>query len=127
MLDPRVRQALYFAVDRETWAGAMLAGRKENTAYEILPPDHPMYEFVKDGLRGYRYDVAHAQRLLQEVGWDRASDGSLRNRADGRGFRIELWTTQGSEAETSILADMWSQLGIDSPQRIIPNAQQGDR
>src|SRR4051812_12112210 len=77
MLDARLRQALYFGVDRETWAGAMLAGRKENTAYEILPPDHPLYEFVKDGLRGYRHDTAQAQRLLQDLGWDRGADGSL--------------------------------------------------
>jgi ABC-type transport system substrate-binding protein len=127
MLDARVRQALYYAIDRESWAATMLAGRKENTAYSIMPPDHPLYEFTKDGLRQYRYDPQQALRMLQEVGWDRGADGALRNRTDGRIFRVELWTTQGSENEVSILGDMWGQLGIDGPQRIIPSAQQGDR
>jgi len=71
--------------------------------------------------------IHQALRMLQDQGWDRGADGVLRNRSDGRVFRIELWTTQGSDPEVSILGDMWGQLGIEGPQRIIPNAQQGDR
>jgi peptide/nickel transport system substrate-binding protein len=127
MLDPRVRQALYFAVDKETWAGAMLAGRNENTSYSLLPPDHPSYEFTKDSLRIYRYDPQHALRMLGELGWARGADGALRHRSDGRTFNVEIWTTQDSDREASILQDMWRQIGVDGPLFIIPNARQGDR
>jgi peptide/nickel transport system substrate-binding protein len=127
MLDPRVRQALYTAVDRETWAAAMLAGRRENAAYALLPPDHPMYEATKDTLRAYRYDPQQALRMLSDLGWTRAADGALRNRADGRAFIVDLWTTQDSEREIAILGDMWRQIGLDGAQFVIPNARQGDR
>lgn len=127
MLDPRVRQALFTAVDRDTWAAAMLAGYKENTANSLLPPAHNLYEFTKDSLRGYRYDPEQALRVLGEVGWTRSADGSLTNRVDGRRFYVEIWTTQDNEREASILADMWKQIGLESPLFIIPNAQLDNR
>src|SRR5207247_1253208 len=122
MLDPRVRHALYTAVDRESWTNVALAGVKENTAYSLLPPDHPLFEFTKDSLRGYRYDVQQAIRLLADLGWTRGADGALTNR-DGRRFRVEAWTTQDNESEATVLADMWKQVGIEAPITIIPNAQ----
>ncbi len=127
MLDPRVRQALYMAVDRETWTAASLAGSKESVSYSLLPPDHSLFEFTKDSLRPYPYDTQRASRSLEELGWARGADGTLRNRADGRPFKQEIWTTQDSESEASILADMWQHVGMQTGIFIIPNAQQGNR
>jgi ABC-type transport system substrate-binding protein len=127
MLDARVRQALFTAVDRETWTGAMLAGQSGNAAYSLLPPADALYEFTKDSLRGYRFSPEQALRSLEPLGWARSAEGALVNRSDGRRFKIDIWTTQGSERETSILAEMWSQLGIETSEFIIPTAQQGNR
>jgi peptide/nickel transport system substrate-binding protein len=127
MLEPRVRQALYRAVDRETWSATILAGYKENTAQHLLPPDHPLHEFTKDTLRQYRYDPQQALRELNAAGWTRGADGALTNAADGRRFRQEIWTTQDNENEAAILADMWKQIGLESVLTIVPNAQASDR
>jgi peptide/nickel transport system substrate-binding protein len=126
MLDPRVRQALYAAVDRESWTGVALGGLKENTAYSLLPPDHPLFEFTKDSLRSSAHDLTRANRMLADAGWTRGADGVLTNR-EGRRFRTEVWTTQDNESEATILADMWKQVGVDSPVTIIPNAQVDNR
>src|SRR5439155_24032068 len=84
MLDPRVRQALYTAVDRESWTSVSLSGLTQNTAYSLLPPDHPLYEATADSVRGYRFDQQAALRALSDLGWSRGLDGMLANNADGR-------------------------------------------
>ncbi|HEY3115566.1 MAG TPA: ABC transporter substrate-binding protein, partial [Chloroflexota bacterium] len=127
MLDPRARQALYTAVDRESWTGAVLAGRTENSAYSMLPPDHRLFEFTKDSVRSFQYDPARALRQLADLGWERGADGTLRNRSDGRAFKEDIWTTQDQDKEAAILGDLWHQIGIDGSIFIIPNARQGDR
>lgn len=127
ILDPRVRRALYGAVDREGWAGAVLGGVTQNTAYSLLPADNPLYEYTRDSLRGYRFDLQGALRGLAEAGWVRGSDGALTNQADGRRFKVEIWTTQDNEEEAAILADMWKAVGVESPLFIVPNAQVANR
>ncbi len=127
MLDPRVRQALFYAVDRESWAGAIMPGLTQNTAYSLLPPDHPVYESTKDSLRNYRNDPQQALRMLTELGWTRGTDGTLTNNADGRAFKVETWTTADNENEAAILRDMWKQIGVDAPITIIPQAQVDNR
>src|SRR5206468_6715206 len=83
MLDPRVRQALFRAVDRETWASIALSGYTQNIAHGMLPAAHPLYEFTKDSLRGYQLDRQAALRALAEAGWTQGADGFLTNRDDG--------------------------------------------
>jgi ABC-type transport system substrate-binding protein len=127
MLDPRVRQALFTALDREAWAGSQLGGLTQNTAYSMLPPDHPLYELTKDSLRGYRFDTQAAMRALSELGWARGADGAVTNQSDGRRFKVESWTTQDNEAETQILADAWKTIGLESSIFIIASAQVDNR
>lgn len=127
MLDARVRQALYHAVDRESWTATIQAGNKDNTAYHLLPPDHPLHEFTRDSLRQFRYDQQQALRMLSDAGWARGPDSTLTNQSDRRRFRVEIWTTQDNENEASILQDMWKQIGVDSALTIIPNAQVANR
>jgi peptide/nickel transport system substrate-binding protein len=127
MLDPRMRQALFRAVDREAWASVTLAGYTRNIAYGMLPRAHPLFEFTEDSLRGYVYDPEQAMRTLADVGWTRAADGALTNREDGRRFKVEIRIGQGSEGEASILADMWKKIGVDSPLSVTAVAQQANR
>lgn len=126
MLDPRVRQALYMAVDKETWATAMLSGNREMVSHSLLPPSHSLYEFTKDSFRGFSYEPERAIRMLDDLGWTRGADGSLRNRTDGRPFKQEIWTGAGTEGEASILSDMWRAIGLQ-PNIFIPRTAQSDR
>src|SRR5439155_25782475 len=112
MLDPRVRQALYMAIDKDTWAVAMLSGNRDMVSNSLLPPDHSLYEFTRDSFRATSYDPQRAIRMLDDLGWSRGTEGGLRNRADGRPFKQEIWTGAGTEGEASILPDMWQNSGL---------------
>jgi peptide/nickel transport system substrate-binding protein len=125
-LDIRVRTALSHAIDREALAEAMHSGRA--AIYSILPPGSRSYESTKDGLRPlYSYNPDRAKALLQEAGWTPGPDGVLRNATDGRRFRTTLWVAGGGPKEISIIADYWSQVGVDVELYDVPVAQARDR
>ena len=60
--DPKVRQALNYAVDKETLTSLLLQGLV-TPAKGILPPSFPGYN---PDLRGYEYDPEKAMQLLRE-------------------------------------------------------------
>src|SRR5205823_6201983 len=68
-LDPRVRAALYHALDREALAEAIQAGHPELAAYSLLPPVERSHAATRDGLRAYSHDLDRARALLREAGW----------------------------------------------------------
>jgi peptide/nickel transport system substrate-binding protein len=71
LADPRVRQAISCAIDRDLIIKTLLGGRAR-AASSLLPPDH--WAFNGDGPR-FDYDPARAARLLDESGHPRGSDG----------------------------------------------------
>ncbi|MFH0300625.1 ABC transporter substrate-binding protein [Bradyrhizobium sp. 31Argb] len=64
--NPKVRQALNFAIDRESFVKAALAGLAE-PAYMNLPKAHWAYDKSVAGL--YPYDPDKARKLLAEAGF----------------------------------------------------------
>ena len=79
--DPRVRRALQYAVDVPTICRQLLSVECERATGLVNPPnDHP-------DLTPYPYDPATAERLLDEAGWPRGSDGTR--------FAIRLQSGQG--------------------------------
>src|SRR5207248_7807216 len=81
--------------------------------YSILPPEDRNYAGTRDGLRQFAFDPERARSLLREAGWAPSADSVLRNAADGRRFQTSIWTTPGSEAEISAIADYWRRIGLD--------------
>jgi oligopeptide transport system substrate-binding protein len=63
--DPRVRQALAMAIDRETLSGIVLAGTQYPATGGFVPPRMPGHS---PGI-GLPHDVAYAQRLLADAGY----------------------------------------------------------
>jgi len=63
--DPRVRQALAMAIDKETLSGVVLAGTQYPGTGGFVPPG--MLAHLA-GI-GLPFDVAHAQRVLAEAGY----------------------------------------------------------
>jgi peptide/nickel transport system substrate-binding protein len=69
--DPRVRQAMQWAIDTQALIDAYALGRAQQSVTMVSPP----YEGT--GLEPYGYDPARAKELLAEAGWE-------------DGFQIEL-------------------------------------
>src|SRR5205814_8845765 len=69
----------------------------------------------------YPYDLAAAQRALQELGWTRGADGVLRNAQD-QDFHTEISAGQSlrTEREMNAMALGWKQLGIQADFNPIP-------
>src|SRR5690606_3565310 len=75
--DPRVRQAVAHAIDREAIVQAILGGTGE-TAINFLPP--VVFGYTED-VQLYPYDPERAQQLLAEAGYP-------------NGFDVEFWVPE---------------------------------
>jgi peptide/nickel transport system substrate-binding protein len=126
VLDPRVRQALTFAIDRRAVSEVVQRGHGELVANSLLPPGDRMYEAVKDGFAGYAHDPGRARGMLGQLGWTPGNDGVLVG-SDGRRFATALWTTEGGDAEIAVIADFWKQIGVQADQYVVAGAIVRDR
>ncbi len=125
--DPRLRQGLLHAIDRQALVDAVYQGQAP-VADTFVPTDDVKWDWVKDAIVKYPYDTRRAEQLLGEVGWRRGADGNVVNGA-GERVKVPLWTTQGGqwESELSIVADQWRSLGLAVDEHVIPGAQSRDR
>ena len=124
--DPRVRQALAYAIDRPAWTDSEMGGKTSGlVATGLLPPNHHLASYTNGSLAMYTYDVTRAQAMLADAGWTKGGDGFITHSSDGRRFRPTLWST--TESSVVIVADYWKQVGIDSSTYVIPRARLTDR
>lgn len=84
LADVRFRRACALAIDRTDLVDRLLGGNGEPGNPGFLPPSNPFHVDVDQ----YRHDPDAASRLLDELGLDRAADGT-RTRA-GSTVRFEL-------------------------------------
>lgn len=125
--DPRVRQALMHATDREGLAELITSGLGRRADAFIIPHDRMVPEVQRVVVR-YPYDPIRAAQLLAEAGWRRGDgSGPLTNSA-GQSLDVEIWATAegGGEAEAAALADAWKSVGVNTSIYIIPGARQRD-
>jgi len=64
--DPRVRQAISYAINRQELIDTLIPGLRDPMD-TIFPEDHPMYN---PDAKHYPYDPDKARELLAEAGWD---------------------------------------------------------
>ena len=76
--DPAIRRALNYAANRPQMISALLAGRGSPAS---TPVPEVLETFVEPAAQ-FRFDAAQAQRILDDAGWPRGTDG-IRAR-DGR-------------------------------------------
>jgi peptide/nickel transport system substrate-binding protein len=125
-LDPKVRQALAYAIDRPAWTDVEMGGKTSGlVATGLLPPNHHLASYTNNSLAMYTYDLNKAQQMLADAGWVKGSDGFITHRSDGRRFKPALWST--TENSIVIVADYWKQVGIDASTYVIPRARLTDR
>lgn len=105
--DPRVREALSLALDREEILAALDMGQWAEPAAGPYGPLFPQLRVPADSAR---HDPDRARALLEEAGWSRSGDAEVRSR-NGRALRFELATQAGSDRRTSALELIRGELG----------------
>lgn len=109
--DVRVRQALTYGLDRADIDKAAFGKYAQPIN---IPLPIVSWAYSTDGITNYKYDVAKANKLLDEAGWKKGADG-IRTK-DGVRFQINFLESTGvSTAETiaSVAKENYKKLGID--------------
>jgi peptide/nickel transport system substrate-binding protein len=125
-MDPKVRAALYHALDREALSEGLQGGARDLAAWSLLPPGDRLHDATRDALRRYAYDPERTGALLKEAGWTPGGDGILRHASDGRRFHNALWTVPGRDREIAAMADYWRRVGLEVEEAVVPAAKVRD-
>ncbi len=114
--DKRVRQALTYAINRESIVEGVLLGLGQVTN----APYKPDTMWYNQNVKKYEYDPKKAVQLLAEAGWTPNAEGMMEK--DGKPFAFTIITNQGNEvrknAATIIQKDLKT-IGIDVNIRVI--------
>lgn len=113
--DKRTRQALIYALDRETSARDLRGGTAvvSNNFVNSVASVYSM-----QGLTNYTYNPEKSKQLLAALGWKAGSDGILERTAGGKTikFVLEYVTTAGNtvrERDQQLYKDNLKKVGID--------------
>ncbi|MCC6944277.1 MAG: hypothetical protein IT335_06845 [Thermomicrobiales bacterium] len=117
--EPEVRQALFYALDRDAITESIFLGFGE-AATGTQPPISPAY--APDRMTPvYTFDPQKALELLAAAGWERDGDkGPLKR--DGEEFKFEFIYAGGDsvvEQIVSYMQDAWDEIGVKMEPRSI--------
>jgi peptide/nickel transport system substrate-binding protein len=129
LLDRPVRQALYRALDREA-ANQVATQGLAQVADSWIPPDDPRRQMpaFRDAIVQYPFDLARAQRELEDLGWRKGPDGILVNPAGERfEFEIRLKPESYAPGQLAVFADTYKKIGVSIIQTIKTPQQMTDR
>jgi len=127
LTDRTVRQAFYHAIDRATLAEVATNGLAP-VADSWFAPGDAVRRDLESSIPQFPYDLARAQGLLAQAGWNRGSDGVLVHAQTGERFEIELRGNQagGIEKQLNVVADGWKALGARANLYVVPTALEVD-
>ncbi len=114
--DKRVRQAMSYAVDRETLIKSVLLGLGEST----VGPYMPNTWVYNSKLTPYAFNLEKAQSLLAEAGWKLNKNNILEK--DGQEFVFTVITNQGNDLRiktATLLQAYFKKVGIEMKIRTI--------
>lgn len=109
--DARVRRAMIHALDREALTRQLFEGRQGVAHSFVAPRDTVFFADVPK----LGFDLARAQALLAEAGFDRVVNG-VRQNAAGERLSFEFGTTAGNrirETVQQVLQSQWRRAGIE--------------
>ncbi len=111
--DVTVRRALAHATDKQKIIDVVLLGLGKPGL--TLIPDG-LGQWYNDSLQDYAYDIAAANKLLDDAGYVDKDGDSVRELPDGSkslSFRVN-WPSDSTTAprEAELLAEMWAPIGI---------------
>jgi peptide/nickel transport system substrate-binding protein len=127
LLDPRVRQALVHATDKQALADTLTAGLGSPADTMVLP----LVGYFNDVRRNsttYPHDLRQADERMGLAGWTRGADGMYVG-PGGSTFPLEIAVAAGrrNANEVAIIADNLRRAGFDTSIRVIPREQIIDR
>jgi peptide/nickel transport system substrate-binding protein len=115
--DKNVRKALHMALDRTAMARAVYFGLATPADSVQVPIS---WAYNKDVTPKYKYDKAAAQKLLDDAGWAKGSDG-IRVKG-GQRFSFEINTNAGNKVRENLIQVMqqqWKEIGVEATPRPI--------
>ena len=110
--DPRFREALDHAIDRDALIADAVHGHATPATTLIPPASVP---FHSEPSRPRTYDVAEAERLLEAAGYLDSDEDGIREDLDGRPIDLRLFypTSDPRYVATALaLAEQWERIGI---------------
>jgi peptide/nickel transport system substrate-binding protein len=109
-------------VDRQAIVDSLIYGLT-SPADTIAAPGDSVYQLLEQrGLSRYPYDLARAERLMNDAGWRRGADGMYVNDA-GEQFTIVVASparTAVNVQEVLTVSDEWKQAGLNAVPNNIP-------
>ena len=108
--DKKVRQALMYGLNRKGFVDSYYKGYADVCN---SPMSQVSWAYTED-IEKYEYNPDKANKLLDEAGWKKGSDGWRYK--DGKKFEIHWLTYTGSKYEENlipIVKENWKQLGIN--------------
>jgi peptide/nickel transport system substrate-binding protein len=122
LFDPRIRRALYQAIDRPTIV-EVITGGDGALADSFIPPNAHDRREIESAIPQYLYDLTAATRAIAEAGWTRGAEGVLRNAAGAPlSFNMQVTPSVNSERELETTAAGWKEIGVQADLRILPPA-----
>ncbi len=110
--DVKVRQALFYAIDREAVAAKIYNGLT-TVAIGTQPVLSWAYQPDKITTK-FAYDTKRAEALLDEAGWRKGADG-IRAK-DGKRLSFALWSQAGNKPREQyglVLQEGWKAIGVE--------------
>lgn len=107
LADPRFRRACARAIDRPGIVRRLTGGNGEPGNPGFLPKGHPFRVEVEQ----YPYDIAAANRMLDEAGYRRGPSGARQN-PDGSPLSFKLLALIATEAVTELVVDALERVGL---------------
>ncbi|HVB65573.1 MAG TPA: ABC transporter substrate-binding protein [Nitrolancea sp.] len=110
--DKAVRQALFYALDRQQMVDAIRFGMGR-VAIGTMGVTSWAYDPDKITLK-YAFDPNQANKLLDDAGWAKAADGVRAK--DGVRLSFKLYSNSGNDVNASYMAVMqqaWKAIGVD--------------
>jgi peptide/nickel transport system substrate-binding protein len=110
ILDLRVHKALAHGIDKQTFAETIWAGelRVLDTIFE---PSAEYYPVIDRAITKYPYDPRTSERLMNEAGYTKGSDGLFASPTEGK-LTFVVMAPQ-VRREPPVLAANWRQAGFD--------------
>ncbi|CAG0994829.1 Glutathione-binding protein GsiB [Anaerolineae bacterium] len=110
--DPKVRQALNYAVDKNLIIKKVYNGLAQPLGGALMPTNN----FADPSLKPYAYDKAKALSLLKEAGWVPDASGMLMK--DGKPLAFVIDTIDSIRPLTEAVATLLRDIGIDASVRV---------
>ncbi len=106
--DPKFRQALYYAIDRQDLVETGLRGFGLEGSPGLYASDNPWYNPDQEQ---YPHDLAKAGRLLEELGYEKKEGGQYYTK-EGEAEEIEILVTADTERQGELIKKQLDGAGI---------------